>query len=1007
MDVVKSSVPSPHPVPLASSGPARPMNKHTILFLAANPSGTDLRALDLEARSIGVELKRTGYRDRFEFETRWAAEPLDLLRALRELRPMVVHFSGRGGRDGLLFQDLGGGARAVSAGAIAETFGAAGGSVRLVVLSACYGDAPAQALLAHVDCVIGTSGALHEDAARSFAIGFYGALGDQESVATAYQHGNAAISLEGLADAERPQLRVRAGSDAARLVPAAIAPAELVELPCPYPGMRPYSADDAAHFYGRTAEVDELIGQLRAGEREIYVIGPSASGKSSIIAAGLLPQLARARSGLGPFVVRSMRPGEHPSARLREVLEAPDGELAAAIGRLLEHRARSASVLIVLDQLEELFTLASAEEREAFLPALRALRDEPRCVIVFTLRADFLETCMKSPLWPERRGRFAHIHVVALRGEALREAIARPAQDLGVPVEPGLVERLLAHAGSEPGALPLLQEVLVQLWDRRRGQTLALADYQALGGRDRTGLAVALARRADATLHALSDRQEGVARRILLRLISFGEGRADTRRQQPRSKLRAADDDPFDFDAVLRRLIADRLLTADDDGGVRVDLAHEVMITAWPALADWLRTYRSDEQRRRQLEDAAAGWIEHGRGARGLLDPHELAEAEAWLATPAARELGASAEVAALVEASRAARDREREARRRQARWLTRGAAVGIILLLAVVAATALATARGQEQELQRDALQTNAYAAHAYAGAVAFHLRQQIDAVVATAADPAVARSLHTADAGRLQRLRLTTPFESLTLFNRSGTLIAHASSVISENIGKDYAWREYFRGVRRLGEAGLRAGHISRALRSEDDGLYKFGITAPVYRDGTWAGVLLATIGTDFALRRKRLDPANEAGPMAVVVAPQDRSRTSTDEEGTYLVILHEGLPHGIGVVIDSPRLRELRAPRAEHEQLHWIDPEPITDDAHRDPVPGYEGRWLAGFAPVGDTGFVVIVQTRYDAAVAPNARLSRRLASRTGIALLAWIALCTAGVWIYRRRLARARR
>jgi hypothetical protein len=99
----------------------------------------------------------------------------------------------------------------------------------------------------------------------------------------------------------------------------------------------------------------------------------------------------------------------------------------------------------------------------------------------------------------------------------------------------------------------------------------------------------------------------------------------------------------------------------------------------------------------------------------------------------------------------------------------------------------------------------------------------------------------------------------------------------------------------------------------------------------------------------------------------------------------------------VIDSPRLRELRVTRTERTQLRWPDPEPITDDAHRDPVPGFGGRWLAGFAPVGDTGFVVIVQTRHDVAVEPNARLSRRLASRTGVILLAWIALCAAVVWL----------
>jgi hypothetical protein len=103
---------------------------------------------------------------------------------------------------------------------------------------------------------------------------------------------------------------------------------------------------------------------------------------------------------------------------------------------------------------------------------------------------------------------------------------------------------------------------------------------------------------------------------------------------------------------------------------------------------------------------------------------------------------------------------------------------------------------------------------------------------------------------------------------------------------------------------------------------------------------------------------------------------------------------------VSISSPRLDELGKRRRDSEQLRWIDPEPITDDERRDPMPGYEGRWLAGFAPVGDTGLVVIVQTRYDAAVAPNARLSRRLAGWTGVVLVVWIVLGALGVRLYRR-------
>ena len=212
------------------------MKKHTILFLAANPSDTDPLALDREARSILKELEQSGHRDRFQLETRWAAEPLDLLRELRKLRPTVVHYSGHGGKTGLFFQAGDGSTRLVSTQALEETFGAAGASVRVVVLNACYSEAHVDALLAHVDCVVGTDGPIGDNAARSFAVGFYGGLGERESVAAAYRQGCAAMSLEAGTEAGdrdvirdpalrpkpvRPRLKVRAGADAEQLVLAA------------------------------------------------------------------------------------------------------------------------------------------------------------------------------------------------------------------------------------------------------------------------------------------------------------------------------------------------------------------------------------------------------------------------------------------------------------------------------------------------------------------------------------------------------------------------------------------------------------------------------------------------------------------------------------------------------------------------------------------------------------------------------------------------------------------
>jgi hypothetical protein len=229
-----------------SAPPRQRRMKQTILFLAANPIGTDRLALDQEARAIQLELERSGHRDQFELVTRWASQPLDLLRELRKLKPTVVHFSGHGShgepaeprrddaprRDvvgesgprngkhprGLFFQGTDGRAQLVSTAALEETFGAAGASVRLVILNACYSEVQAEAILAHVDCVVGMSGSIRDDAARLFAIGFYGGLAERESVATAYKQGRAAISLEGLRDGDRPQLRVRDGIDAVKLV---------------------------------------------------------------------------------------------------------------------------------------------------------------------------------------------------------------------------------------------------------------------------------------------------------------------------------------------------------------------------------------------------------------------------------------------------------------------------------------------------------------------------------------------------------------------------------------------------------------------------------------------------------------------------------------------------------------------------------------------------------------------------------------------------------------------
>jgi hypothetical protein len=185
----------------------------------------------------------------------------------------------------------------------------------------------------------------------------------------------------------------------------------------------------------------------------------------------------------------------------------------------------------------------------------------------------------------------AHFEVIPLNANGLRQAIVRPAEKVGIFVEAALVERLVADAAGEPGVLPLIRETLVLLWERVERRFLPLSAYQALvlprsaygpsAPDNRTGLQVAMARRADSTLAALTLGQQAITRRMFLRLIQFGEGRADTRHQQPVAALRASSDDPALFDQTLQHLADHRLVTLSGEeqaADKKVDLAHEALI---------------------------------------------------------------------------------------------------------------------------------------------------------------------------------------------------------------------------------------------------------------------------------------------------------------------------------------------------------------------------------------------------------------------------------------------
>jgi energy-coupling factor transporter ATP-binding protein EcfA2 len=436
-------------------------------------------------------------------------------------------------------------------------------------------------------------------------------------------------------------------------------------IACPYPGMVSFGSHDAPFFYGRDREIDDLAHRLRH-QHFLLIVGPSGSGKSSLISAGLLPRLAHADDSR--WFIRTMRPGPTPLEALASALGSrPQSEMDELLSRISEHRRVGERTLLVVDPFEEVFTQASADARAKFLQALMTLRGTQRCALLLLMRADFYADLMTCPLWPISSGE--RVEITPLQEAELRQAIASPARDVGVHLEPVLIERLLHDAADEPGALPLMQETMVLLWERRIRRLLTLRAYESLGADGRGGLATALATQADAVLATMSPAQVAITRRILLRLIHLSEDHGDTRRQQPVAALKAGSEDGGDFERTLRHLADQRLVIVSGEEGDptgdrrTADLAHELLIQGWPTLRGWVEQSRADELVRRQITRDADDWADrrHERGSlyRGrrlaaALDwmhryPHELGGRERSFLTAGSRWRAVNRSVVALI----------------------------------------------------------------------------------------------------------------------------------------------------------------------------------------------------------------------------------------------------------------------------------------------------------------------------------------------------------------------
>ena len=430
-------------------------------------------------------------------------------------------------------------------------------------------------------------------------------------------------------------------------------------IPCPYPGMLPFMPEQTDQFYGRLNETKKIIAKLRHGRR-LFLIGPSGSGKSSLLQAGVLPGLRKSSLFTrGTWSVETLRPGSEPMASLLSALQHIFGTNGTGdvLHILAEGRLPTARLLLVLDQFEEAFTTGRKEKE--FFSTLRALERDSRVFQLILLRADFYADLMESPLWEVKFSEREDIP--PLKGDGLQEAIEQPALQCGVFVDPRVTERLMYEAADEPGVLPLLQETLNRLWDGLEFNYISLRSYNELTGAFTNGLAGIFSDIADSIVDELDPVQQQIARRIFLGLVQEGQGRPDTRRQRPVDDLQTALDDPSVFNATVQYLAKRRLVTLSSEHGQRrIDLAHEALIATWARLHKWLSLYREGQAIRERLEVKAAEWIRLGR-VGGLLDRYELEEAKHWLEDPLSAEIGFSKRLLDLVgESARALEEQER-----------------------------------------------------------------------------------------------------------------------------------------------------------------------------------------------------------------------------------------------------------------------------------------------------------------------------------------------------------
>jgi WD40 repeat protein len=406
----------------------------------------------------------------------------------------------------------------------------------------------------------------------------------------------------------------------------------------------------------------------------VAVVGPSGSGKSSVVYAGLIPKLRKEgnwlieifRPGKEPFLplasalVRQLEPEAGETQQLREAVglagDLQQGRitLLQVVSRILE-RNSGKRLLLVADQFEELYTLCQVkEEQERFVnELLRAIAKE-NITLVLTLRADFYGYVLSYRPLRDALQEYTPQLLSSMKWEELQAAIELPAQKLEVQLEPQLTQRILDDVGQEPGNLPLLEFALTRLWENQINRELTHQAYEEIGG-----VKKAIANHAEQIYQQLSEIEKKQAQRIFVQLVRPGEGTEDTRRVATRAEV---GEDNWNLISYLAGYQARLVVTGRQEPEDTVEVVHEALIREWGTLREWMNANRQFRTWQERLKVALREWKNDNHDSGALLRGVPLTVAEDWL-RKRADEM--TQEERDFIQISVKERDRERQKKQR------------------------------------------------------------------------------------------------------------------------------------------------------------------------------------------------------------------------------------------------------------------------------------------------------------------------------------------------------